>query len=522
MASEDISPPASISDGGTWSALHEQAPQSVQVPPSASNNKIDNDIEKQIPRSEAPSEQSDADLITWSGPVDLDNPQNWSFKYKLWITAAWVYSCFVTTVASSIFSSGTEVIAAEYDVGTTIVTLGVSLFLVGYTVGPPLYGPLSEHYGRKTPLVIGMTLFTIFSIPVAVAKNIATILVGRFFQGAFGAVPLALIGGGLVDIWNPHQRAMAVTGAVGTLFWSPSLAPVMGNFMTENISWRWNQWLSCIMGGVCTILLLFFFPETYAPLLLRQKAARARKEGNPKAKSQFDGQVSSFHDVLRIYLIRGFVLLGTQPILQAVTLYQGFIYGVSYLFFVSYPIEFQEARHWDLGVSSLPFLGIVIGVLIGCAVVIFTIQRETKPPQLDADGKPIIVPEDRLPVAIFGACLIPIGLFIFAWTSNPTIHWSGMVLGSIPVGMGMYIVFLQCFNYIIDCYMTMANSALGGNAMVRSLFGASFPLFGPAMYHRLGVAWATSVLGFIGIVMIPIPVLFWKYGATIRTWSNKN
>jgi hypothetical protein len=108
------------------------------------------------------------------------------------------------------------------------------------------------------------------------------------------------------------------------------------------------------------------------------------------------------------------VLLGTQPILQFITLYQGFVYGVSYLFFVSYPIAFQEDRHWDLGLSSLPFLGIVIGVLIGCATVVFTIQRSIKHRRFGADGKPIIVPEDRLPIAIFGACLIPIGLFIFA------------------------------------------------------------------------------------------------------------
>lgn len=108
------------------------------------------------------------------------------------------------------------------------------------------------------------------------------------------------------------------------------------------------------------------------------------------------------------------VLLGTQPILQFITLYQGFVYGVSYLFFVSYPIAFQEDRHWDLGISSLPFLGIVVGVLIGCATVVFTIQRSIKHRRFGADGKPIIVPEDRLPIAIFGACLIPIGLFIFA------------------------------------------------------------------------------------------------------------
>ena len=130
MGDKDISPPASLSDEGTRSTLHEQSPQSIQISPSVSSNKVNNDIEKQEPQPEAPTPQVDPDLITWSGPEDPKNPQNWSFKYKIWVTAAWVYSCFVTTVASSIFSSGAEVISADYHVDTTVVTLGVSLFLV--------------------------------------------------------------------------------------------------------------------------------------------------------------------------------------------------------------------------------------------------------------------------------------------------------------------------------------------------------------------------------------------------------
>lgn len=130
MSNKDITPPASLSDEGTPSTLNEQSPQSVQISPSASTDKVDNDIEKQEPEPEPPSPQVDPDLITWDGPDDLNNPQNWSFKYKIWVTAAWVSSCFVTTVASSIFSSGAEVIGADYHVGTTVVTLGVSLFLV--------------------------------------------------------------------------------------------------------------------------------------------------------------------------------------------------------------------------------------------------------------------------------------------------------------------------------------------------------------------------------------------------------
>lgn len=59
-------------------------------------------------------------------------------------------------------------------------------------------------------MVIGMALFTIFCIPVAVAKNLQTVLIGRFLTGVFGAAPLSLVGGSLVDMWNPAQRGVAM------------------------------------------------------------------------------------------------------------------------------------------------------------------------------------------------------------------------------------------------------------------------------------------------------------------------
>lgn len=82
----------------------------------------------------------------------------------------------------------------------------------GYTVGPPIWGPLSEKFGRKPPMVVGMTLFTIFCLPVALAKNPASILVGRFLSGMFGAAPLAIVGGGLVDLWDSIDRGVAMAG----------------------------------------------------------------------------------------------------------------------------------------------------------------------------------------------------------------------------------------------------------------------------------------------------------------------
>ncbi|KAI0011632.1 major facilitator superfamily domain-containing protein [Xylariaceae sp. FL0662B] len=466
-------------------------------------------------------DEKDADLVTWDGPGDAGNPQNFSTPYKVFITLIWVYGNLVTTIASSIWSSGAGAIALEFHKSTIVVTLGVSLFLLGYAVGPPIWGPVSERFGRKWPMTAGMLLFTIFCIPAAVGKNMATLLIARFFQGTFGSAPLSLAGGGIVDIWSASHRGVAIAACIGTIFGAPILAPIMGNFIAASyLGWRWTQWLSCIMGGSCVVLVVLGLPETLAPRLLQARAAALRRSGaNPHARTAFDGRKQvGVLDVMRIYLMRPFALLGTEPILVLITIYQSFIYGILYLVFVAYPIAFREVRHWALGVSALPFLGLMVGVILGAVCVIWHTKTKFMATITANGGK--VIPEQRLPMMIAGGCILPVGLFIFAWTSHPQTHWAGMVVGSIPVGMGMYMVFVQCFNYLVDVYAPIANSAIGGNTLIRSFFGAGFPLFAPYMYHNLGVDWASSTLGFISIAMIPIPILFYKFGHRIRSWSK--
>ncbi|KAI1114450.1 major facilitator superfamily domain-containing protein [Nemania sp. NC0429] len=369
----------------------------------------------------------------------------------------------------------------------------------------------------------GMLVFTIFTIPVAVGRNMETLLVARFFQGAFGSAPLSLAGGGLVDIWSPAHRGVALAATIGTLFGSPILAPIIGNFVAASyLGWRWTQWLSAIMGGSSVVLVFFGLSETLAPVILLARAAKLRKSGeNPHAWTTYDDRnLAGFGDIVRIYLMRPFVLLATEPILILITIYQSFIYGILYLVFVAYPIEFREVRHWALGVSALPFLGLLVGILLGAVGVIWHTKTRFIATIAANGGK--IIPENRLPVMIVGGCLLPIGLFIFAWTAQPRIHWSGSVIGSIPAGAGLYMVFVQCFNYLIDVYAPIANSAIGGNTLIRSFFGAGFPLFAPYLYHNLGVSWATSTLAFISIALIPIPVLFYKFGHRIRSWSKNS
>lgn len=86
-------------------------------------------------------------------------------------------------------------------------------------------------------------------------------------------------------------------------------------------------------------------------------------------------------------------------------------------------------------------------------------------------------PEDRLPPAIWGGVLIVVGLAGFAATDGPDIHWSAPIIFGIPFGLGTITVFLSVFNYLIDSYTIYAASVMAANSVLRSLFGAAFPLF---------------------------------------------
>ena len=100
----------------------------------------------------------------------------------------------------------------------------------------------------------------------------------------------------------------------------------------------------------------------------------------------------------------------------------------------------------------------------------------------------IAPPEARLPAAIVGGIALPVGLFWFAWTNYPTLPWEASVAAGIPFGFGMVLVFLAVMNYLIDAYTIFAASALAANSVLRSCFGAAFPLFtvSQSRNHRHG------------------------------------
>ncbi|KAM0359568.1 hypothetical protein ACHAP4_003162 [Fusarium culmorum] len=340
-------------------------------------------------------------VITFQ-PNDPENAMAFP-KWKKWsFTGLQAIATLATTFASSAYSGGMKQVIRYFNVSSEVTTLGISLYVLGFALGPLVWAPLSEEFGRRKIFFVSFMAGTAFAAGAAGADSIAALLVLRFLTGSIGSAPLSNAPAVIADMFDKSERGMAMCMFSGAPFLGPAIA---------------------------------------------------------------------------------------------------------------FPIVFQGGRGWNQGVGGLAFLGIVVGVALAILTFVYEDKRYAKAGR--TRGAPL-EPEDRLPPAMMGSVLIPVGLFWFAWTSFNSIHWIVPIIGTVFFAWGLVLVFMALLNYLIDSYVVFAASVMAANSVIRSLFGAAFPLFTKQMYQNLGIHWASSVPAFLALACVPFPFLFFKYGQKIR------
>lgn len=270
-----------------------------------------------------------------------------------------------------------------------------------------------------------------------------------------------------------------------------------------------------IFNGIVWIVSTVSYPETYVPVLLKKRAAAlSQMTGRVYISKLEHGQPQrTVAQQLKIALSRPLVLLFKEPIVLLTSIYMAIIYGTLYLCFAAFPIVFQQGRGWSPGIGGLAFVGMAIGMTIAVIGTTIDNKRYARVAAAHGGNAP---PEARLPPAMVGSILIPAGMFWFAWTNGSDIHWAVPIAGSGVFGAGIVLIFLSLMTYLVDSYVIFAASVLAANSVLRSLFGAAFPLFTTYMYRDLGIHWASSIPAFLAIACVPFPFIFYKYGAAIR------
>ncbi|OBT97453.1 hypothetical protein VE01_04366 [Pseudogymnoascus verrucosus] len=460
--------------------------------------------------------KEDPFIVGWKrGDADPLSPRSWSIWQKWTIVLINSVAAVCVTCTSSIYTATYAQILPEFHSSQIVATLGLSLFILGLGFGPMLLAPLSEFYGRRPIYLVSFAFFIIWIISSAAAHNMATMLTARFLDGFSGSAFLSVAGGSVGDLFSRDDLQAPMMIFTASPFIGPVLGPLIGGFVNQYTHWRWTYYVLIIWSFVLWVLLIFFVPETYHPVLLRNKARQIRADtGDERYKAPMDISNKSIQHEIRISLYRPFQLLALEFMVMNLCLFSAILLGILYLFFGAFPLVFRNNYNFTLSQIGLSFLGLFVGMLAALATDSFWHQnyrRLIKQNENNGGAEP----EHRLPPAISGAVLVPIGLFMFGWTTYSSVHWIVPIIGSTifsagyvnsvitvvqfgnvesrclwfnipqlqdnaksPPTISNLLVFTGIFTFLVDAYPQYAASALAANSFVRSCFAAVFPLFG--------------------------------------------
>ncbi|KAJ5118768.1 hypothetical protein N7448_010476 [Penicillium atrosanguineum] len=360
-------------------------------------------------------------VISWRGPDDSENPQNWSTKKKAFVSGLIWLLTFSIYVGSSIYTPGITGVTEQFNVSSVAALLGLTLFVLGYGLGPMVWSPLSEipMIGRSPTYVLTLVVFVFFQFAVIYAKNFGMLLAFRFLTGFVGSPALATGAASMGDIWSPKVRDYMI-GVWGMFaIAAPVLGPMLGGFAASAKGWTWTIWQLLWVSAFTLILLFFFLPETFTPNILARRARRVRRiTGNSQYMSDSEIEIREIksRDVLFEALVRPFQLCFFEPIVILLNLYISLIYGILYIWFEAFPIVFEEIHGFNPGESGLAFMGILVSTCCITIPAYFYWKYRYQSRYFDKNGN--IAPEYQMPPACVGAFALPISLFWFGWTER--------------------------------------------------------------------------------------------------------
>ncbi|KAJ7484655.1 major facilitator superfamily domain-containing protein [Mycena latifolia] len=414
---------------------------------------------------------------------------------------------------------------SEFNVSLTTGTLGLTLYVLAYGIGPMFLSPLQELpiLGRNPVYMATLFLFVVCQIPIVTATNMSTVLAMRFMTGFFGSPALATGGASMADIFPQSQFAYVLgIWALGAVA-GPITGPVIGGFAAQAESWRWPMMELLWITSFAVVFLSLFLPETYEPTILLRRAQRLRKlTGNPELRTATERNEDSLgvREVVYESLVRPFVL-AKEPALAFANIYLGFV-CTSLLYLVSArPNTLFQTRSFISGLRPSRWYSSISTTLIKYTVYCFYQKYHIAPRYARAAAANTeVAPEIRLEIGLMASIFIPTSVLIFGFASKSSVHWIVPVIGAALYLPGIFLNFQSILMYITSAYPAYAASVLAGNDLFRSTIASVFPLFGRAFFTNLGLGPGSALLAGISFLLMPVFWLLLKYGHVLRQRSK--
>lgn len=255
-------------------------------------------------------------------------------------------------------------------------------------------------------------------------------------------------------------------------------------------------------------------------MILARRAQQIRNATGLSIFAKAEKEHSSIRDILKETLVRPTRMLCTEAVVLSFGLWSAFCVGTAFMFTQSVTQVYSSLYHWNFFTTGLVQSAVVFGELVGLIMSLWQDKLYFRSADKNTENPGHPIPEARLYLSIPASFIgLTAGLFWFAWTSYPSLHWIIPTISLSFVGFGMFCATTAVTGYIMDAYAKYAASAIAGVAFLENLMAAFLPLATQSMYRSLGFQWASSLLGFVALVLSFIPLVLQSYGRTIREKS---
>ncbi|TGO89293.1 hypothetical protein BPOR_0116g00190 [Botrytis porri] len=465
--------------------VHDTSAEEISLHPSNGDGFHSLEKEKQTTEplvNEHDLNNDDPSLSHWS--IDPQNPINWSSMRKWTTIILLVVTNFIASTCTSAFEPALpSIMAGFHSTNGSIASLTISIYTIGYCLGPLLVAPISELYGHVTVLYPGYIGFMLALAVCGSSRSLPLFVIFRAIMG-LAAITFVLMGPAIVaDLIPREQRGLALS--------IMSTGPVV--------------------FAVLFSLSLVILKETYEPVVLNRKQ---NKEGKGLPIGQKITNPKTPREALQAAWTRPFKMLFLSPIVPFVGFYSALSNAYGMVCFATLGTVFQDNYSFTPGQSGLAYLGLMFGFFF-CQLTFarFSDRYMLKMEAKNNDKRP----EYRLPPMFIGAFLLPIGFLWYGWSLEYHTHWIVPILGSSVIAIGILFSYLPVQMYLVDTYTIYAASATGACTIIRSICSTLIPLSANPLYDHLGYGWGNSVLALIAIGFVPIALLILRYGERIRT-----
>ena len=259
---------------------------------------------------------------------------------RLWLTVFLGMMTAMAPLATDMYLPSLPVMQADFGISASLVQMTLTMTMLGMALGQIFAGPVSDYYGRKKPLIIGMTAFTVATIGCVLAENIMAFLCFRFVMGFAGASGIVVSKAIARDVCEGPEltRFFAMLMMVNGL--APIIAPVIGGQILLFTTWR-GVFVTLVAIGFVLLLATLAYKETLSP---------------EKRLAGLKASFAKFPQLLKNRYFLGHCLL------------QCFAFGGFFAYISGSPFVFQNIFQVSPQAYSLIFGGIGVGLLVAGAL----------------------------------------------------------------------------------------------------------------------------------------------------------